>query len=72
MSAFKYCPLILVIFGKTEKKFINKIYKHTLRLIYISEDTTFEDLLERYKLLTIHEDNLGALINRRNLLFKTF
>ena len=55
MSAFKYCPLILVIFGKTEKKSINKIYKHTLRLIYISEDTTFEDILERYKSLTIHE-----------------
>ena len=44
--------------GKTENKFINKIHKHTLQLIYDIEDVIFEDLLERDKLYTIHEDNI--------------
>ena len=47
MSTFKYCPLIRMFCGKTQGKFINKIHKRTLRLIYDMEDTSFEDLLER-------------------------
>ena len=72
MSTFKYYPLIWVFSGKSKNKSINKICKHTPRLIYVTEDTIFEDLLERYKSLTIHEDNIGTLTNRRNLVFKTF
>ena len=47
MSTFKYCPLIWMFCGKTQGKFINKIHKRTLRLIYDMEDTSLEDLLER-------------------------
>ena len=45
MSTFKYCPLIWEFCGKTEKIHINKIHKRILRLIYDTEDSTFEDLL---------------------------
>ena len=62
MTIFKYCPLIWVFCGKIENKSINKIQKHALRLIYDTEDGTFEDLLERDKSLTIHEDNLHKLL----------
>ena len=48
--------------GKIENKSINKIHKRTFRLIYDTEDATFEDLLERDKSRTIHEDNLRKLL----------
>ena len=48
--------------GKTENKSINKIHKSSLRLIYDTEDATFEDLLERDKSRTIHEDNIHKLL----------
>ena len=63
MLTFKYCPQIWVFCGKTENKSINKIHKYILRLIYDTEDATFEDLLERGKLQTIHEDDLHKLLD---------
>ena len=57
MLTFKHCPLIWVFYGKTKNKSINKIHKHTLQLIHDIEDATFEDLLQRDKLQTVHEDN---------------
>ena len=62
MSTFKYCPLMWVFSGKIESKSINKIDKCTVQLIYDTKDATFEDLLERDKSLTIHEDNLHKLL----------
>ena len=62
MSNLKYCHLTWVFRGKTENKSINKIHKCTLRLIYDTEDATFEDLLGRDKLRTIHEDDLHKLL----------
>ena len=62
MSTFKYCLLIWVLWGKIENKSISKIHKRTLRLIYDRKDATFEDLLERDKSRTIHEDNLNKLL----------
>ena len=48
--------------GKIENKFINKIHKHTLQLIYDTEDANLESLLERDKLRNIHENNLQKLL----------
>ena len=62
MSTFKYCLLIWVLCGKIENKSINKIHKRILRLIYDRKDATFEDLLERDKSRTIHEDNLNKFL----------
>ena len=53
MSTFKYCPLIWVFCAKTENKSINKIHKRTLRLIYDTEDATFEDRQAEYLMETI-------------------
>ena len=39
-----------------------KSTKRTLRLIYDTEDATFEVLLGRDKSRTIHEDNLHKLL----------
>ena len=62
MSTFKYCPLIHVFCSKTENKSINNIQNRTLQLIYDTENATFEDLLRRGKLQTIHEDTLHKLL----------
>ena len=62
ISTFKYCHLIWVFCGKTENKSFNKIHKRTLRLIYDTDDATFDDLLGRDKSRTIHEDNLHKLL----------
>ena len=48
--------------GKTKNKSINKIHKHTLRLIYDMDDATIESLLERDKSQTIHDDNIHKLL----------
>ena len=47
ISAFKYCPLILMFCNKTSNNQINKIHKRSLRLVYEMEyeDANFEDLL---------------------------
>ena len=39
-----------------------KFTKRTLRLIYDTEDVTFEDLLGRDESRTIHKDNLHKLL----------
>ena len=62
MLTFKYFPLICIFCVKTDNKSINKFHKRTLRLIYYTEDTSFEDLLERDKLQTIHLDNILTLL----------
>ena len=62
MSTFKYSLPTWVFCGKTEIKSINKIQNRTFRLIYDTEDATFEDLLRRGKSRTIHEDTLHKLL----------
>ena len=62
MSTFKVCFLKWMFCGKTVNKPINKIHKHTLRLIHDTDDATFEDLSERDKSETIHEDNIHTLL----------
>ena len=62
MSTLKYCTLIWMFCVKTENKPINKVRKCTIRLIYNTEDATYEDLLETDKLRTIHENNIHTLL----------
>ena len=48
--------------GKTENKSITNIHKLFLRLIYDTEDSTFEDLLEKDKSQILYEDNIQTLL----------
>ena len=48
--------------SKPENKFINKIHKRTLRLIYDTKDATFEDVLEQDKSRTFHEEYIHKLL----------
>ena len=59
---FIYCPLICIFCAKTDNKSMNKFPKRIFRLIYDTEDASFEDLLERDKSRTIHVDNILTLL----------
>ena len=62
MSTFIYCPLTSIYCSKTANNLINKIHKHSLRVIYESEDANFEDLLIKDSSQTIHENNIHTLL----------
>ena len=62
MSTFTYCPLIWMFRSKTASNLINKIHKHSLRVIYEMGDANFEDLLIKYSSWTIHEINIHTLL----------
>ena len=62
MSAFKYCPLVWMFCNKTSNNQINKIYKHTLRLVYEMKDANFEDLLLKGNSWNVHENNIHTLL----------
>ena len=55
ISTFTYCLLIWIYCSKTENNLINKIHKHSLRVIYKMEDANFEELLIKDSSWTIHE-----------------
>ena len=61
MSTFTYCPLIWMYCSKTANNLINKIHKHSLRVIYEMEDANFEDLLIKDSSWNIHENNIHTL-----------
>ena len=62
MSAFKYYPLIWMFCNKTTNNQTNKIHKCTLRLVYETKDTNFEDLLSKDNSWNVHENNIHTLL----------
>ena len=54
-AQFGYSPLILLLTK------INKLYYRALRMIYLDETSTFEELLEKDGSVTIHHRNLQFL-----------
>ena len=54
--------MIWMFCSKTANRLINKIHKHSLRVIYEMEDANFEDLLIKDSSWTIHENNIHTLL----------
>ena len=48
--------------SKTANNLINKVHKHSLRVIYETEDANLEYLLIKDSFLTIHENNIHTLL----------
>ena len=59
---FLYCPLTLMFHSRKLNHRINKIHKHTLRIVYNNHQSTFEEFLKRNNSITIHEINLQKLV----------
>ena len=62
MSQFNYCPLIWVCHNSTKNNKINKIHERCLRLIYNNKKSSFENLLDKDKSVSIHHKNLRSLV----------
>ena len=61
MSQFSYCPLVWMCHSRTLNNKINKLHERALRLVYDDRQSTFEELLNIDKSVTIHHRNLQAL-----------
>ena len=61
MSQFSYCPLVWMCHSRTLNNKINKLHERALRLVYDDRQSTFEELLNTDKSVTIHHRNLQVL-----------
>ena len=61
MSPFSYCPLVWMWHSRTSNSKINKLHEKILRLAYDDKQSTFEELLNKDKSVTIHLRNVHFL-----------
>ena len=61
MSQFSYCPVVWMCHGRTLNNKINKLHERALRLVYDDRQSTFEELLNIDKSVTIYHRNLQVL-----------
>ena len=62
MSNLSYCPLIWLFCSKGANNEINRTHKRALRALNGDYESTFEELLDKDKSLTIHKNNLQRLM----------
>ena len=60
-NEFNYCPFTWMFHNRTLNNKINKLHERALRLTYKDEKSTFSELLEKDKSVTIHERNIQKL-----------
>ena len=61
MLPLSYCPLVWMCHSRTLNNKINKLHERALRLVYDDRQSTFEELLNIDKSVTIHHRNLQVL-----------
>ena len=57
-SQFSYCPLIWMFHSRITNNKINRLHERCMRLIYGDKTSSFEELLEQDKSVSIHTRNL--------------
>ena len=62
MSQFSYCPSVWMPHSRTLNNKINKLHERALRLVYDDRHSTFEELLNIDKSVTIHHRNSLQLL----------
>ena len=62
MSQFSYCRLTWMCHSRNINNQINKLYECTLRLVYNNKSSSFRELLERDKSVTIHERIIQVIL----------
>ena len=60
-SQFSYSPLVWMFHSRQVNTKINNLHYRVLRIVYLNETSTFEELLERDGSVTIHHRNLQSL-----------
>ena len=60
-SQFNYCPLVCMCHNRTLNNKINRLHERALRIVYKNTNLTFQELLEKDGLVTIHQNELQRL-----------
>ena len=60
-SHFSYCPLIWMFSSRRSNNLINRIHERSLRTVYNDTSSTFQELLQRNRSVTIHHKNIQTL-----------
>ena len=61
MSQFSCCPLVWMCQSRALNKQTSKLHQRALQLVYDDRQSTFEELLNIDKSLTIHHKNVQVL-----------
>ena len=60
-SQFSYCPLVWMFHGKCLNKKINNLHERALRIVYNDDKSTFSELLNIDRSVSIHHRNIRLL-----------
>ena len=61
-SQFGYCPLVWMFHSRSlNNNKINRIHKRALRITYNGKSSSFQNLIEKDKSVTIHDRNIKIL-----------
>ena len=60
-SQFSHCPLVWMFCSRKLNDKINSVRKRALRIVYLDYNSSFAELLEKDKSVTIHQRNLQLL-----------
>ena len=61
IAQFGYCPLVWMNHSRTLNNRINGLHKRALSLVYNNFSSSFSELLEKDKSVTIHYRNLQTV-----------
>ena len=60
-SHFNHCPLIWMFSSRRSNNLINRIHERSLRTVYNDTSSTFQELLQRNRSVSIHHKNIQIL-----------
>ena len=69
-SQFAYCPLVWMFHSRHINTKINNLHFRALRMVYLDEKSSFEELLKKDDSVTVHHRNLQLLAIEMFKVFK--
>ena len=70
-SQFNYCPLVSMFHSRSINK-INRLHERVLRIVYNDFKSSFKNLLEKDRIVSIHAKNLQKLATEMFQISKNF
>ena len=61
-SQFSYAPLVWMLCSKTANKKINRVHYKFLKMLHDDENSTYEQLLNKYNEFSVHQRNIQNLM----------
>ena len=60
-SHFSFCPLVWMFHNREINNKINRIHERSLRLVHSDKESTFKELLDKDKYVSVHHKNIQVL-----------